>query len=66
MQAGELARSAVPTVVAVSCDPATFARDAAILIDGGYEMATSTPIDQFRWSAHVEIVGVFRRQPSGR
>jgi len=60
-QARELARSAVPMVVAVSCDPATFARDAAILIDGGYKLARVTPVDQFRYSHHVEIVAKFER-----
>lgn len=60
-QAREIAKSAVPRVVGVSCDPATFARDAAILIAGGYRVATVTPVDQFRWSGHVELVGVFER-----
>ena len=56
-----LAKSRVPTVVAVSCDPGSFARDARILVDGGYRLESVTPIDQFVWSAHVEIVAVFRR-----
>jgi 23S rRNA (uracil1939-C5)-methyltransferase len=60
-QAKELARSKVKTVVAVSCDPKTFARDAAILIAGGYRLESVTPVDQFAWSTHVEVVGVFRR-----
>lgn len=60
-QARELAKSAVPVVVAVSCEPRTFARDAAILIAGGYRLETLTPVDQFAWSMHVELVGVFRR-----
>ena len=60
-QAKELARSRVKTVVAVSCEPKTFARDAAILIDGGYSLKRVTPVDQFAWSTHVEVVGVFRR-----
>lgn len=60
-QARELARSKVKTVVAVSCEPKTFARDAAILIAGGYHLESVTPVDQFAWSAHVEVVGVFRR-----
>jgi 23S rRNA (uracil1939-C5)-methyltransferase len=60
-QAERLADSSVPTVVAVSCDPATFARDARILVDGGYRLLEATPIDQFIWSPHVEIVAAFAR-----
>jgi 23S rRNA (uracil1939-C5)-methyltransferase len=60
-QARELAKSAVKRVVAVSCDAATFARDAAILVAGGYRLSIVTPVDQFLWSPHVEIVGVFLR-----
>jgi 23S rRNA (uracil1939-C5)-methyltransferase len=55
-QARELARSAVPLVIAVSCNAGTFVRDARILADGGYRLAAVTPVDQFRYSAHVEIV----------
>jgi len=60
-QAEQLARSTVSKVAAVSCDPATFARDARILVDGGYCLLEATPIDQFIWSPHVEIVAVFAR-----
>jgi len=60
-QARELAKSAVPLVLAVSCDAATFARDAALLTDGGYTLAAVTPVDQFRYSYHVEIVARFER-----
>jgi 23S rRNA (uracil1939-C5)-methyltransferase len=60
-QAERLARSTIPKVVAVSCDPATFARDARILVDGGYRLVEATPIDQFIWSPHVETVAVFAR-----
>ncbi len=60
-QSRELAKSTVKTVVAVSCEPKSFARDAAILIGGGYRLETVTPVDQFAWSMHVEVVGVFRR-----
>ena len=56
-----LAKSRVPTVVAVSCDPGSFARDSRILVDSGYRLKSVTPIDQFVWSAHVEMVAVFRR-----
>ena len=51
----------VPVVVAVSCDAATFARDARILVDGGYKLTAVTPVDQFRYSFHVEIVGKFEK-----
>lgn len=60
-QAEMLARSRVPIVVMVSCNPATAARDARILIDGGYRLESVTPIDQFLYSAHLELVAVFRR-----
>ena len=60
-QAEQLARSKVPTVVAVSCDPATFARDARILVDGGYRLEEVRPIDQFVWSPHLELAALFRR-----
>ncbi|HTO85507.1 MAG TPA: TRAM domain-containing protein [Methylomirabilota bacterium] len=60
-QAEMLARSTVGTVVAVSCDPATFARDTRILVDGGYRLLSVTPVDQFIWSPHLELVAVFRR-----
>lgn len=60
-QARELARSAVPLVVAVSCNPASFARDARTLADGGYTLERVTPVDQFPTTAHLELVAVFRR-----
>ena len=60
-QAREIEKSKVKTVIAVSCEPKTFARDAKILIDGGYRLEGVTPVDQFAWSTHVEVVGVFRR-----
>jgi 23S rRNA (uracil1939-C5)-methyltransferase len=56
----------VPLVVAVSCNVQSFARDAALLIGGGYQFESVTPIDQFRYSPHVEIVGVFRRPEKRR
>jgi 23S rRNA (uracil1939-C5)-methyltransferase len=45
----------------VSCNPATFARDARLLLDGGYRLGAVTPVDQFRYAAHVEIVARFER-----
>ena len=60
-QARELAKSKVATVISVSCDPGTFARDAAILIGGGYRLQTVRPVDQFKWTPHLECVGLFRR-----
>ncbi len=60
-QAEALARSTVPTIVAVSCNPATMARDIRILIDGGYKLHKVTPIDQFLYSAHVEAVAVLTK-----
>jgi 23S rRNA (uracil1939-C5)-methyltransferase len=60
-QVEQLAKSKVPVVVAVSCSPASFARDAAILVEAGYQLGTVTPVDQFLYSAHVELVAVFRR-----
>src|SRR4029077_6175928 len=60
-QARELAASAAPSVVAVSCNPATFARDARILVAAGYRIVQVTPVDQFLFSAHVELVGLFKK-----
>jgi 23S rRNA (uracil1939-C5)-methyltransferase len=60
-QARRLAKSNVPVIVAVSCNAGTFARDARILLDGGYRLLTATPVDQFRYTPHVEIVAEFRR-----
>jgi 23S rRNA (uracil1939-C5)-methyltransferase len=60
-QAQALAQSAVPTVLYVSCNPASFARDARILCDGGYRLGRVVPIDQFLWSPHVELFARFSR-----
>jgi 23S rRNA (uracil1939-C5)-methyltransferase len=60
-QAEQLALSTVPLVVGVSCNPATFARDARLLVDAGYRLDGVLPVDQFVWSPHVELVGHFHR-----
>lgn len=60
-QAEALAASSVPAIVGVSCNPATFARDAQLLLDGGYRLDRVVPIDQFLWSPHIELAAVFRR-----
>lgn len=60
-QCKELARSGVKTIVAVSCNPVSLARDLAILTAAGYRIRLVTPIDQFLWSAHVEAVAVLEK-----
>jgi len=60
-QTQQLAGTKAGVVVGVSCNPVTFARDARVLIDAGFRLERVTPIDQFLWSTHVELVGVFRR-----
>lgn len=60
-QATEISHSEVPLVVYVSCDPATLARDADILTDGGYELVRLMPVDQFKYTAHIETIAVFRK-----
>ncbi|MCX7339756.1 MAG: RNA methyltransferase [Hyphomicrobiales bacterium] len=60
-QCARLAKAAVPKVVYVSCDVGSFVRDAAMLLQGGYTLEHVTPVDQFRYSAHVELVGVFAK-----
>jgi len=60
-QAAALAASALDTVVAVSCNSATFARDAARLVAGGFRFERLVPVDQFVWTPHLELVAVFRR-----
>ena len=60
-QVRALARSGVPLVASVACDAETFARDAAILIAGGYRAELVEPLDQFRYSAHMEIFSLFHR-----
>ncbi len=60
-QFAELARARVPRIAAVSCNPVTFARDAALLVAAGYRFERLTVVDQFRWSTHVELVAGFSR-----
>ncbi|MDJ1157774.1 RNA methyltransferase [Chelatococcus sp. SYSU_G07232] len=63
-QARQIAASKVPLVVGVSCDVGTFTRDARLLVDAGMRLVEVVPVDQFRYSPHVEIVGIFRRPDS--
>jgi 23S rRNA (uracil1939-C5)-methyltransferase len=60
-QARTLAKSTVKRVVLVSCDVANFTKDAATLVKGGYTLKTVTPVDQFKWTGHLEMIGVFVR-----
>jgi 23S rRNA (uracil1939-C5)-methyltransferase len=60
-QTQQVAQTKAATVVYVSCNPVTFARDARVLLDAGFRLESVTPVDQFLWSAHVELVSVFRR-----
>lgn len=60
-QMAQLAASAIPVIASLSCDAGSFARDARTLIDGGYRLEWAQPVDQFRWSPHIEIAAKFRR-----
>ncbi|WP_265570727.1 class I SAM-dependent RNA methyltransferase [Sphingomicrobium nitratireducens] len=60
-QVGEIARSKVARISYVSCNPATFAKDALTLVDGGYSLDWVRPVGQFRWSTHVELAAAFSR-----
>jgi 23S rRNA (uracil1939-C5)-methyltransferase len=60
-QTAELARSNVARVIAVSCNPATFVRDARRLVDAGFTLERLLPVDQFLWSSHIELVAAFQR-----
>ncbi len=60
-QAEAIARARVAKVVAVSCNPATLGRDARILVDGGYRLTRVLPVDQFLWSAEIEVVATFEK-----
>lgn len=61
LQAEQIARSPIRRMAYVSCDPATFARDVKVLVEHGFALTRVTPVDQFRWSPHVEIVGALSR-----
>ncbi|HEV8390815.1 MAG TPA: class I SAM-dependent RNA methyltransferase [Dongiaceae bacterium] len=61
-QSEMLAKARVKRIVGISCNPATFARDARALVDGGYDLTAMTIVDQFIWSSHVELVAEFRRR----
>lgn len=60
-QARQIAVSDAATVVGISCNPTTFARDARVLVEAGWRLQTVTPVDQFLWSSHIELIGVFGR-----
>jgi 23S rRNA (uracil1939-C5)-methyltransferase len=60
-QVGRIAASTVKRVVYVSCNPSSWARDAAQLIEGGYRLAELRPVGQFRWTTHVELASLFVR-----
>jgi 23S rRNA (uracil1939-C5)-methyltransferase len=60
-QAAFIARSGAAVVVGVSCNPATFVRDASLLADKGFRLKSIRPVDQFLWSPHIEVVGIFER-----
>jgi 23S rRNA (uracil1939-C5)-methyltransferase len=60
-QSRQIAKSHLKTAIAISCDPQTFARDARILADGGFKLVKLAAIDQFKWTAHVEIAALFER-----
>ncbi len=57
----QLAAATVPAIAYVSCNPSSFARDAKMLIEGGYTLESVQPVGQFRWSTHVELAAIFRR-----
>lgn len=60
-QVRAIAATAVPRIAYVSCNPATFARDARLLVDGGYRLEWVQPVGQFLWSTHVELAAAFTR-----
>lgn len=60
-QCEQLAKSVIPTIIYISCSPETFAKDAGILENGAYKLEKVIPVDQFLWSSHLEVVGIFRK-----
>lgn len=60
-QAAQIAASQVPAIAYISCNPGSFARDAKMLVEGGYRLESVQPVGQFRWSTHVELAAIFRR-----
>jgi 23S rRNA (uracil1939-C5)-methyltransferase len=64
-QVKQLATATVATIAYVSCNPASFAHDARVLVDGGYALEAVTPLDQFAFTHHVELAAVFRRDGGG-
>ncbi len=60
-QCEQLTKSSVATIIYISCSPETFAKDAAILENGGYQLEKVFPVDQFLWAAHLEVVGIFKK-----
>ncbi|HEY5339312.1 MAG TPA: hypothetical protein VIJ85_13980, partial [Rhizomicrobium sp.] len=60
-QAKALAASKIRRIAYVSCNPDSFARDARVLADAGYRLGSVTPVDQFLWSSHIELVAAFTR-----
>jgi 23S rRNA (uracil1939-C5)-methyltransferase len=61
LQAEQIARAPIRKLAYVSCDASSFARDIKVLVEHGFTLTKLTPVDQFRWSPHVEIVGAFER-----
>jgi 23S rRNA (uracil1939-C5)-methyltransferase len=61
LQAEQIARAPIRKLAYVSCDPASFARDLKPLIEHGFTVKRVTPVDQFRWSPHIELVGALER-----
>jgi 23S rRNA (uracil1939-C5)-methyltransferase len=61
-QVERLAASTVERIVYISCNPSSWARDAALLVDAGYRLAELRPVGQFRWSTHVELASLFVRK----